>query len=30
VNWLKKWLKPSAPANSDAMNWAEQWLNRSQ
>ncbi|WP_314889170.1 hypothetical protein [Cardiobacterium hominis] len=30
MNWLKKWLKPSAPANSDAMNWAEQWLNRSQ
>jgi len=30
VNWLKKWLEPSAPANSDAMNWAEQWLNRSQ
>jgi len=30
VNWLKTWLKPSAPANSDAMNWAEQWLNRSQ
>ena len=30
MNWLKKWLKPSAPAKSDAMNWAEQWLNRSQ
>lgn len=30
MNWLKKWLKPSAPANSDAINWAEQWLNRSQ
>ena len=30
MNWLKKWLEPSAPANSDAMNWAEQWLNRSQ
>ena len=30
MNWLKKWLKPSAPVNSDAINWAEQWLNRSQ
>ena len=30
MNWLKKWLKPSAPANNDAINWAEQWLNRSQ